>query len=61
MKKPTATQPRICSICKSEIDVQISGWRDGHNAQPVNDGRCCTACNAKVVIPARLSKIYLQA
>jgi len=27
----------------------------GHNAEPVNDGRCCTVCNDTVVIPARIN------
>lgn len=28
----------------------------GHNTEPVSSGRCCEACNAEVVIPARLLK-----
>ena len=56
-------KPKICSICMGDIDVhRFPGsdtvWRDGHNAQPVNDGRCCTGCNDTVVIPARLRSIY---
>lgn len=44
-----------CSICKKTIPVDpISGWAEGNNAQPVNDGRCCNECNADVVIPARI-------
>ena len=47
-----------CSICGREIEkVLMSGnsvWTEGHNAQPVNDGRCCGACNDMVVIPRRL-------
>ena len=26
----------------------------GHNAEPVNSGRCCDDCNEHVVIPIRL-------
>ena len=37
-----------CSICKKEIPDY------DHNAQPVNDGRCCTKCNFTKVLPARL-------
>ena len=42
-----------CSICQGEIDVRGT-WARGHNAQPINNGRCCTECNDTVVIPARL-------
>tara|TARA_R100001082_G_scaffold52792_1_gene28790 strand:+ start:1183 stop:1386 length:204 start_codon:yes stop_codon:yes gene_type:complete len=48
-----------CSICKGEIDRQhLHGdiyWDEGHNAQPINDGRCCTKCNCNIVIPYRIS------
>ena len=50
-----------CSICKNDIDIQtnpktgIEIWAEGHNAEPVNSGRCCSDCNLSVVIPARLS------
>ena len=47
-------ESKKCSICRLDIDIQESGWDDGHNAQPVNDGRCCTECNGRVVLPARL-------
>jgi len=38
-----------CSICKEE-----HGDRFGHNADPINDGRCCAVCNTTVVVPMRL-------
>lgn len=37
-----------CCICGEEI----IGY--GNNAEPYKDGRCCEACNAKFVIPARI-------
>lgn len=48
-----------CSICKGEIDVLKDDkgkvvWSDGHNAEPINDGRCCTKCNDEVVITRRI-------
>lgn len=50
-----------CVICKNEIDQQIfpngQVWEEGHNAQPVKDGRCCTLCNDEHVIPLRIKKI----
>ena len=29
-------------------------WDSGHNAEPVNRGRCCDKCNNEVVIPTRI-------
>ena len=47
-----------CSICKGEINNPFSNDPDGddlmafsgHNAQPINDGRCCDDCNTLVII-----------
>lgn len=51
----------ICSICFDQIPVhQPHGWDEGHNAEPVNTGRCCDTCNDKVVIPARLMAMISQ-
>ncbi|QDP61217.1 MAG: hypothetical protein GOVbin2729_43 [Prokaryotic dsDNA virus sp.] len=47
-----------CSVCSSEIERNpLTGWDLGHNAEPVNEGRCCDVCNSFVVIPARLGFI----
>ena len=44
-----------CSICKGPILIEpISGWKKGHNAWPINDGRCCDNCN-NMVVTARLT------
>ena len=51
---------KYCSICQGPIDVQLNGWADGHNAEPVNKGRCCSACNASVVIPARIKAMRVS-
>jgi hypothetical protein len=45
-----------CSICKGEIAVHGT-WTEGHNAEPVNDGRCCDDCNETTVIPTRLRAV----
>ena len=37
-----------CSICNEDFEGH------GHNADPINDGRCCEFCNFSMVIPARL-------
>ena len=61
MKKVTLN----CSICKDTIDEQIIKntnkvyWTEGHNAEPINAGRCCTECNNNVVIPFRVLKSAL--
>ena len=44
-----------CSICKDKITSDFNGWGGGHNADPVNDGRCCSVCNDIIVTPMRLS------
>ncbi len=47
-----------CSICK----FPYTGY--GNNAAPINDGRCCDACNLEKVIPDRINnviKIYQEA
>jgi hypothetical protein len=43
-----------CSICKEEKLEKGHGEIYGHNAQPINDGRCCSVCNIEVVIPTRI-------
>ena len=43
-----------CSICKEEKLDKGYGEIYGHNAQPINDGRCCSVCNIEVVIPTRI-------
>ncbi len=48
-----------CSICKEKIKPDINGWSKGHNAEPINNGRCCGICNDIVVTTARLTQ-YLQ-
>lgn len=47
----TEAKGGICCICGEEID----GY--GNNPAPVkSEGRCCDACNAKFVIPARMAE-----
>lgn len=51
-----------CSICTADIMPVRQGvgglWYDGHNAEPVTDGRCCSDCNDSAVIPARIAQIF---
>jgi hypothetical protein len=39
-----------CSICGDTL----SGY--GNNADPVNDGRCCSDCDIVYVLPARIAE-----
>jgi hypothetical protein len=48
-----------CSICTNEIDVQSNGWKEGHCALPLSNGRCCTICNDTEVVPMRMAFISL--
>lgn len=41
-----------CSICKGAMNDPY-----GHNAQPLNDGRCCDICNTQFVIPERIKRV----
>lgn len=41
-----------CAICGDTI--KGDGLGVGHNPEPVSDGRCCSECNGKVVIPYRI-------
>ena len=51
-----------CSICHEKIDGHVNQftnkvyWTEGHNAQPINNGRCCTICNDTIVVPVRLTR-----
>ena len=45
---------RKCCICDNVIGVDPNGWAGGHNAEPVQIGRCCKECNEQEVLPARL-------
>ncbi len=48
-----------CCICNKPLDVKRDAngkiyWTQGNNSEPVARGRCCDACNWRVVIPARM-------
>jgi hypothetical protein len=49
-----------CCICLREIDVEINGWSEGHNAEPIEKGRCCSECNTLLVVPERLHRLILK-
>ena len=51
-----------CSICGYDIEPDMVdgkvAWDQGHNAAPVNDGRCCTTCNYTIVVPRRIKDCF---
>lgn len=48
-----------CSICHGSCEPWYPGSDGyGHNAEPINHGRCCSACNDMVVIPERIKRMY---
>jgi len=56
------TPKRKCNICNEEINVLYGPkgeimWSIGHNAEPVNNGRCCGVCNTTVVLAERMRPI----
>tara|TARA_R100000234_G_scaffold114130_1_gene89069 strand:- start:84 stop:386 length:303 start_codon:yes stop_codon:yes gene_type:complete len=60
--KEDRSQVLKCDICGGDIEQRKNDdgsvwWNEGHNAQPVSDGRACDACNTEKVIPARLGEI----
>lgn len=58
--------PKTCVLCDSEIQPHLTPdgvpyWWEGHNAAPVELGRCCDTCNDTIVIPTRIklgTKMY---
>jgi uncharacterized membrane protein len=47
----------ICVLCNTAITPNAYGWAYGNNPAPLaEEGRCCDACNAKVIV-ARLKVV----
>ncbi len=58
-KKKLKVATLDCCLCGKQIDEQVTKankvyWTEGHNAEPLNKGRCCTKCNNEKVIPYRM-------
>lgn len=52
-------KPVICSICGEPVDLHRTSsgkvyWDYGHNAGPINNGRCCDWCNENIVVRLRI-------
>jgi len=47
---------KICSICSEVITTDSAGW-EGHNAEPINSGKCCNHCNARIVERIRFNLV----
>ena len=60
IKDYTSKNTQDCCICGNNIDAMVNPdtgkeiWIKGHNALPVKDGRCCSDCNNKIVVPLRI-------
>ena len=48
-----------CCLCGKAIEVK-GNWKEGNNAEPLKEGRCCYKCNDTRVIPARLIQRMLS-
>ena len=48
---------RLCCICGKPFDDKL---KMGNNALPYREGRCCSKCNRKYVIPSRLFSSVLE-
>jgi hypothetical protein len=48
--------PIRCSICQRPIPDGT--W--AHTAEPVSNGRCCSKCNSRCVIPARIRRMRAE-
>ena len=48
-----------CVICEETIKPE-RGWKGGHNAEPVEVGRCCDECNYTVVTPVRIQAFLID-
>ena len=42
-----------CSVCGKLVELNKT-----HNADPVNDGRCCSSCNNNFVVPERMVQMW---
>ena len=53
-----------CIICKQNIDILYNNgkviWEDGHSAEPISEGRCCTICNDTIVTPQRITDMKMS-
>ena len=51
-----------CKICNGEIEPLIDpksgkvAWDQGHNAEPVAEGRCCDQSYTTIVLATRLQR-----
>ena len=45
-----------CAMCHQDIQPNAIGWREGHNGEPLVDGRVCDNCHP-YVLEQRLKKL----
>ena len=44
-----------CCLCEKEIKP-VRHWKNGYNAQPLGNGKCCSKCLIEKVIPERIKR-----
>lgn len=42
------TMTTFCAMCEKPVEHHGS-WTEGHNGQPLVDGRVCDGCNQQVI------------
>lgn len=54
-----------CCICNRDIEHKKDEngnvyWSQGHNAQPIMQGRCCDRCNNYIVVASRIEEFLAR-
>lgn len=65
MSNVISMKDKQCCICDGYIEPLRNDkgevvWSGGHNAEPVDEGRCCDTCNSDVVIPTRMAQMMFR-
>ena len=60
--KEDRSQVLKCDLCGGDIEQKKNDdgsvwWNEGHNAQPVSNGKACDTCHNEKVLPARMAEI----
>ena len=58
-------ETKLCCLCGAPLEIKRTPagevyWRDGNNAQPLAEGRCCDACNDTRVLPERIRRLMMR-
>ena len=50
----------LYNLTKEGATLGKAIWEDGHNAEPICEGRCCTICNDTIVTPQRITDMQMS-